>query len=93
MSVPNESDPAASLRPEAIDALVADALDAIAAADSTAALKEARMAHAGDRSPLALANRAIGTIPPAERKRAGQLIGAARGRVQQALAARTPWSR
>ncbi len=89
MSVPNESDPAASLRPEAIENLVADALAAIAAADSTAALKDARLAHAGDRSPLALANRAIGAIPPADRKQAGQLLGAARGRVQKALAART----
>ncbi|MFT4294993.1 MAG: phenylalanine--tRNA ligase subunit alpha [Micropruina sp.] len=89
MSVPNQPDPADALRPDAIEKLVADALAAIAAADSTAALKEARLAHAGDRSPLALANRAIGSIPPAERKQAGQLLGAARGRVQQALAART----
>ena len=86
---PSDADPRDALRPEAIETLVAAALDAIAAADSMAALKDARLAHAGDRSPLALANRAIGTIPPAERKRAGQLIGAARGRVQQALAART----
>ncbi len=89
MSVPNQSDPADALRPEAIDALVAEALAAIAAADSMAALKEARLAHAGDRSPLALANRAIGAIAPADRKQAGQLLGAARGRVQAALAARS----
>ena len=89
MSVPNQPDPADALRPQGIDALVAEALAAIAESDSMAALKEARLAHAGDRSPLALANRAIGAIPPADRKQAGQLLGAARGRVQAALAART----
>ena len=88
MSVQN-SNPVDALRPEAIEASVADALTAIAAADSVLALKEARLAHSGDKSPLALANRAIGGIPPQDRKEAGRLLGAARGRVQQALAERT----
>lgn len=85
---PHDNQPADALRPEAIDAAVEAALAAIAAADSVAALKQARLAHAGDKSPLALANRAIGAIPPADRKEAGRLLGAARGRVQQALAER-----
>ncbi|MEZ5090132.1 MAG: phenylalanine--tRNA ligase subunit alpha [Micropruina sp.] len=80
--------PQDALRPEAIDALVGDALAAIESAGSVAALKQVRLAHTGDRSPLALANRAIGSLPPADRKDAGQRLGAARGRVQQALAAR-----
>ena len=88
MSAPEQPD-GASLQPEAIEQLVTDALAAIAAADSTAALKQARLAHSGDKSPLALANRAIGGLAPADRKQAGQLLGQARGRVQQALAART----
>jgi len=89
MAVPNPpDDPRDALRPQAIEAMVADALAAIAAADSVTALKEARLAHAGERSPLALANRAIGSLQPQERKQAGQLLGAARGTVQQALAAR-----
>ncbi|MCW3159603.1 phenylalanine--tRNA ligase subunit alpha [Micropruina sonneratiae] len=88
MSAENSQPGADALRPEAIEQLVTDALAAIAAADSTAALKDARLAHAGDRSPLALANRTIGSLAPADRKQAGQLLGAARGRVQQALAAR-----
>ena len=47
-----------------------------------------RAEHAGDRSPLALANREIGALPPQARKEAGMRIGQARGAVNQALAAR-----
>ena len=90
MSVPNPpDDPRDALQPQAIEAMVADALTAIAAADSITMLKRARLAHTGERSPLALANRAIGSLQPQERKQAGQLLGAARGRVQQALVARS----
>ena len=67
MSAPNKSfDPVevAVLRPEAVEAAVADALAAVAAAADLDALKAARLAHAGDRSPLALANREIGALPP-----------------------------
>jgi phenylalanyl-tRNA synthetase alpha chain len=71
-----------------LEKYVAEALDAIAAAADLDALKRARLDHAGDRSPLALANREIGALPPAARKEAGRRVGAARGRVQQALAAR-----
>jgi phenylalanyl-tRNA synthetase alpha chain len=78
----------ADLSQPSIDAVVAAALAAIAAAKSTADLKEARIAHAGDRSPLALANRAIGALPGAERKDAGQRLGVARAQVAAALAER-----
>jgi phenylalanyl-tRNA synthetase alpha chain len=71
-----------------IDAVVAEALAAFAAAGSLADLKAARLAHAGDRSPIALANRAIGTLPGTERKDAGQRIGAARAAIAAALAER-----
>lgn len=71
---------------------VAEARDAaIAAIEGAAdldALKQVRIAHTGDRSPLALANREIGALPPQARKEAGQRIGQARGAVNQALAAR-----
>ena len=72
----------------AIERMVADALAAIAAASSVAELKAARLAHAGDRSPLALANRGIGALPAEQKKDAGRRMGAARGRVNEALAAR-----
>lgn len=91
MSGPNTNyDPkqVATLSPEALDAMVEDALAAIAAASSSAELKAARIAHAGDKSPIALANREIGALPPAARKEVGKRMGAARGRVNQAIAAR-----
>ncbi len=78
----------AALSPEHIDAAVAAALAAFAAASDLDALKSARLAHAGDRSPLALANREIGALPPAARSAAGQRVGAARGQVGKALAVR-----
>ena len=66
-----------------------EAVAAIEAAADLDALKEVRLAHAGDRSPLALANREIGALPPQARKDAGQRIGQARGAVNQALKRRT----
>ena len=64
------------------------AIAAIEQAGDLEALKQARLEHAGDRSPLALANREIGALPPQARKDAGQRIGQARGAVNKALAAR-----
>src|SRR5690242_18275827 len=78
----------AALQPAALEAEVTAALKAIAAAASLDELKDARIAHAGDRSPLALANREIGALPPAARKAAGQRVGAARAEVGVALTAR-----
>ena len=65
-----------------------EGLAAIASATDLAALKQVRLDHAGDRSPLALANREIGALPPQARKEAGKRVGQARGAVNQALAAR-----
>jgi len=78
----------AQLSQSAIDEMVAGALAAFAAAGSSAELKAVRLAHTGDKAPLALANRAIGSIPGPERKEAGQRLGVARGQVAAALAAR-----
>jgi phenylalanyl-tRNA synthetase alpha chain len=89
--MPTESfDPVevATLQPEAVEAAVAAALDAFTAARNLDELKAARLAHAGDRSPLALANREIGALPPAARSAAGQRVGTARGTVNKALATR-----
>ena len=76
-----------TLAPNAVARNVTEALAAIAAASDLEALKAARLAHDGDRSPLALANREIGALPPAARKAAGQRVGAARGEVRAALEA------
>ncbi len=77
-----------TLQPENVEAAVVAALESIAAATTLDELKAAVLAHDGDRSRLALANREIGALPPAARKAAGQRIGPARGRVKQAAAAR-----
>ena len=71
-----------------VNAAVQEALAAFAAADSLAALKEARLAHTGDASPLVLANRGIGALDRADKPVAGRLLGAARARLQAALASR-----
>ncbi len=91
MSGPNtDYDPVevTPLKAEEVEAMREEALAAIAAATSLEELKRARLDHAGDRSPLALANREIRALPPQARKEAGQRIGQARGAVAQAVAAR-----
>ncbi|HEX6528099.1 MAG TPA: phenylalanine--tRNA ligase subunit alpha, partial [Streptosporangiaceae bacterium] len=45
---------------------LAEALAAVEAAASLDELKAARIAHEGDRSPLAQASAEIGTLPPTE---------------------------
>src|SRR5690348_118904 len=91
MSAPNKSyDPVEveALKPEEIERLRDAALAAFEAAADLAALQEAKVAHTGDRSPLSLANREIGALPPQAKKEAGQRVGQARGAVNKALAAR-----
>ena len=91
MSGPNsEYDPVqvTPLDEDHVEAMRVAALEAIAAAGDLAELKRVRTEHAGDRSPLALANREIGALPPQARKDAGRRVGQARGAVTQALAAR-----
>lgn len=91
MSGPNtDYDPVevTALKPEEVEAARDAALAAIAAAGDLDELKQVRLDHAGDRSPLALANREIGALPPQARKEAGQRVGQARGAVNQAISAR-----
>ena len=91
MSGPNKQyDPVevAALDPATIAQAVVDAEAAIAAASSLEELKAARLAHQGEKSPLALANREIGALPPSAKAEAGKRVGQARGQVAQALKAR-----
>ncbi|MGK5543699.1 phenylalanine--tRNA ligase subunit alpha [Streptomyces sp. URMC 127] len=91
MSAPNKSyDPVEveALKPEEIERMRDEALAAVAAAADLDALREVKTAHAGDRSPLALANREIGALPPHAKAEAGKRMGMARGAVNKALAAR-----
>src|ERR687889_1320543 len=92
MSGPNSScDPVevTPLRADQVQEMRDQACAAIAGATDLAELKQVRIDHAGDRSPLALANREIGALPPQARKEAGQRVGRARAEVNRALAERT----
>jgi phenylalanyl-tRNA synthetase alpha chain len=91
MSAPNKQyDPVevAVLSPDEVAGMRDEALAAIAAAGNLEELKSARLAHAGDRSPLALANAEIGALPPEARAEAGKRVGTARREVAQALTVR-----
>jgi phenylalanyl-tRNA synthetase alpha chain len=81
-AIPNPLDEAA------ITAAVEQALEAIAGTSSLDELKAVRLAHAGEKSPLSLANREIGGLAKEQKAIAGKLLGGSRGRVNQALAAR-----
>jgi phenylalanyl-tRNA synthetase alpha chain len=72
---------------KAVAVAVDSALTAIAAAGDSAALKAARAAHAGEHSPLAKLNALLRDVPADQKAAAGKLVGEARGKVTQALAA------
>jgi phenylalanyl-tRNA synthetase alpha chain len=91
MSAPNKNyDPVAvtALTAESVDSTVAAALDAVAAATTLDELKEARLAHVGDRAPLSAARSEIGALPPAAKADAGRRVGGAIKRVSDALKVR-----
>ncbi len=73
------------LHADQVDKARDEALAAIALADRLEDLKRVRLEHAGDRSPLGLANREIGALPPQARKQAGMRVGQARKAVSTAL--------
>jgi len=73
---------------EAVNAAVEAALAAIADAGDSAALKAARSAHAGEASALAKLNAELRNVAPEQKAPLGKLVGQARGRVNQAIAAR-----
>ena len=72
---------------KAVEAAVAAALTAISAATDSSALKAARTAHSGEASALAGFNAAIRNLPGDQKAAAGQLVGGARARVNEAFAA------
>jgi phenylalanyl-tRNA synthetase alpha chain len=80
--------PLSPLDADGVDRALADALAAVAAAGDLDALKSVRLAHTGEHSPLALANRAIGGLAPADKGVAGRILGQARGRLNAALTER-----
>ena len=71
-----------------MNAAVDAALEAIAAATDSAALKAVRSAHAGEASPLAALNGSLRSVPNDQKAALGKLVGQARGRVSKALSER-----
>lgn len=85
----NADAPAPSpLDADAVTAALEAALVAVAGAAGLEDLKQVRIAHTGERSPLAQANRGIGGLAPADKAAAGKVVGQARGRLNAAIAAR-----
>jgi phenylalanyl-tRNA synthetase alpha chain len=85
---PYDPKQAALLAPEALEGAVADAEKAFAAAADLDALFALKPAHLGDRSPVSLARREIGSLPPAAKSDAGKRVNVARQAVQAAYDAR-----
>jgi phenylalanyl-tRNA synthetase alpha chain len=72
----------------ALDDAVAAAEKAFADATDPDALGALKPAHLGDRSPVSLARREIGALPPHAKSEAGQRVNAARAAIQSRYDAR-----
>jgi phenylalanyl-tRNA synthetase alpha chain len=82
---PNDYDPkeVAALQPEALDQMAAEATAAFDAALDLDALAPAHTAHLGPRSPVALARRELGALPPQARADAGRRVNTALTRITE----------
>jgi phenylalanyl-tRNA synthetase alpha chain len=69
-----------------VAAALDQALAAVQGANSLDELKAARIAHEGDRAPLAVASAEIGTLPGPQRAEAGRRVGGARSQLRDAIA-------
>ena len=71
-----------------LEAVVSAALTAFNAAGDLEEFKNARLAHAGDKSAIALANRELATLPASEKSERGKIINEARSRIAEAASVR-----
>ena len=62
---------------------------AFTAATNLDSLKEARLAHLGDKSPIAQASRSLGTLPADQKASVGKIIGEAKAAIAAALESAT----
>ncbi|MGI9006834.1 MAG: phenylalanine--tRNA ligase subunit alpha [Streptosporangiaceae bacterium] len=91
MSAPNNTyDPVrvAALAPAEVERMTSDALSAFEAAASFEELKAAEVGHRGRQAPLTLASAEIRALPPEAKAEAGRRVGAARKRLDDAIAVR-----
>jgi phenylalanyl-tRNA synthetase alpha chain len=73
------------MSPAEIEKWVSDAATAFAAAGDLDSLKLARLAHLGDKAPISLASRGLGSLAPEEKASAGKLIGEAKAAIAASL--------
>jgi len=64
---------------------VKEAEKAFIAATNLDSLKEARLAHLGDKSPIAQANRGLGSLPADQKASVGKIIGEGKAAIAAAL--------
>jgi phenylalanyl-tRNA synthetase alpha chain len=81
---PYDPKQAALLDPAALDDAVSEAEKAFAAAADLDALAATKHLHLGDRAPVSLARREIGSLPPHAKSEAGKRVNDTRRRVQEA---------
>jgi len=77
------------MRAEEISAWVDDAKAACASAKDLESLKLVRTAHAGDKSPVALASRTLGSMSADDKVVFGKLIGEAKASISEFIAVAT----
>lgn len=85
---PYDPKQASLLSQPSLDDAVCQAEKAFAAVASLDDLAATRHRHLGDRAPVSLARREIGTLPPAAKADAGKRVNAARSAIQTAYDAR-----
>ena len=71
-----------------LEAIVSAALTAFSQASDLEEFKSARLAHAGDKSAIAMANRELATLSASEKSERGKVINEARSRINQAASSR-----
>ena len=77
------------MRQEDVSQWVKDAQSAFNAASDLDSLKAARLAHSGDKAPISLASRGLGSLSPDEKASFGKIIGDAKAAIATALAKAT----
>ncbi|CAB4340589.1 unannotated protein [freshwater metagenome] len=77
------------MNPKEVQGWVAAAAAAFNAATDLDSLKIARLAHVGDKAPISLASRGLGSLSPDEKATQGKIIGEAKAEIAQLLAAST----
>lgn len=77
------------MQPQEIATWIDDARKAFSGAPDLDLLKIARLAHLGDKSPIALASRGLGAMSPDDKASYGKLIGEAKAAIAEALAGAT----